>query len=171
MLWVNIVMDTLGGLAFSGEPALEYYMKEKPKRRDEPILSREMINHIAITGAYTLFLCFIFLRLGAIKGLFRASEGNIYHMTAFYALFIFAGLFNCFGARCERVFILSNLRKNKLFLIIMALISMIQILMIYFGGTAFRTAPLTLQELIYVILLAFTVIPFEVIRRVLYKIF
>lgn len=171
MLWVNIVMDTLGGLAFSGEPALEYYMKEKPKRRDEPILSREMINHIAITGGYTLFLCFIFLRLGAIKGLFRASEGNIYHMTAFYALFIFAGLFNCFGARCERVFILSNLRKNKLFLIIMALISMIQILMIYFGGTAFRTAPLTLQELIYVILLAFTVIPFEVIRRVLYKIF
>jgi hypothetical protein len=53
----------------------------------------------------------------------------------------------------------------------MGLISIIQILMIYFGGTAFRTAPLTLAELIYVILLAFTVVPFEVIRRTLYKIF
>jgi magnesium-transporting ATPase (P-type) len=171
MLWVNIVMDTLGGLAFSGEPALEYYMKEKPKRRDEPILSREMINHIAFTGAYTLILCFLFLRLDVLKGLFRAAPDNIYHMTAFYVLFIFAGIFNCFGARCERVFILSNIKKNKLFLVIMGLISIIQILMIYFGGTAFRTAPLTLAELIYVILLAFTVVPFEVIRRTLYKIF
>lgn len=171
MLWVNIVMDTLGGLAFSGEPALEYYMKEKPKRRDEPILSREMINHIALTGAYTLLLCFLFLKVDAIKMLFRASENNIYHMTAFYALFIFAGLFNCFGARCERVFILSNIRKNKLFLFIMALIAVIQILMIYFGGSAFRTAPLMLRELIYVILIAFSVVPFEVIRRILYKIF
>ena len=171
MLWVNIVMDTLGGLAFSAEPALEYYMKEKPKRREEPILSREMLNHIAFTGAYTLFLCFLFLRLDLIKSLFRASPDGIYHMTAFYALFIFAGIFNCFGARCERVFILSNIRKNKLFLFIMALIAVIQIIMIYFGGTAFRTAPLLLKELIYVILIAFSVIPFEVIRRLLYKIF
>jgi tetratricopeptide (TPR) repeat protein len=113
MLWVNIVMDTLGGLAFSGEPALEYYMKEKPKRREEPILSREMINHIALTGSYTLFLCFLFLRLDGIKALFRASPDNIYQMTAFYALFIFAGIFNCFGARCERVFILSNIKDNE----------------------------------------------------------
>ncbi len=171
MLWVNIVMDTLGGLAFAGEPALEYYMKEKPKRRDEPILSREMINHIILTGAYTLLLCFLFLSSSLIKGLFRSSPDNIYLMTAFYALFIFAGIFNCFGARCERVFILSNIRKNKLFLLIMAFISFIQILMIYFGGAAFRTAPLTFQELIFVILIAFTVVPFEVIRRTLYKIF
>ncbi|MBQ7333634.1 MAG: calcium-translocating P-type ATPase, PMCA-type [Clostridia bacterium] len=171
MLWINIIMDTLGGLAFSAEPALEYYMKEKPKRRDEPILSREMLNHIAFTGAYTLLLCFLFLRLDSVKQLFRASEGGIYHMTAFYALFIFAGIFNCFGARCERVWILSNIKKNKLFLIIMALISVIQILMIYFGGTAFRSAPLTLSELLCVLLIAFTVVPFEIIRRMLYKIF
>ena len=171
MLWINIVMDTLGGLAFSAEPALEYYMKESPKKRDEAILSREMFNHIVFTGGFTLLLCFLFLRLDSVKNLFRAGEGDIYHITAFYALFIFAGIFNCFGARCERVFIFSNIRKNKLFLFIMLLISLIQILMIYFGGAAFRTAPLTLRELISVILIAFSVIPFEVIRRILYKIF
>ena len=32
MLWVNLIMDTLGGLAFAGEAPLHYYMKEKPKR-------------------------------------------------------------------------------------------------------------------------------------------
>ena len=87
----------------------------------------------------------------------------------FYALFIFAGIFNCFGARCERLWILSNIRKNKLFIFIIGLISVIQILMIYFGGSVFRTVPLTAKELFSVILLASSVVPFEIIRRIMYK--
>jgi magnesium-transporting ATPase (P-type) len=39
MLWINMVMDTLAGLAFSYEPALIEYMKELPKKRDEKINS------------------------------------------------------------------------------------------------------------------------------------
>jgi P-type E1-E2 ATPase len=30
MLWINIIMDTLGGLAFAGEHRMNYYMAEKP---------------------------------------------------------------------------------------------------------------------------------------------
>ncbi len=169
MLWVNIIMDTLGGLAFAGEAPLEYYMKEKPKRRDEPILSREMLNHIFFTGAYTLVVCFIFLRADFVKNLFRASASGIYHMTAFYALFIFMGIFNCFGARCERMWLLSNIEKNKAFVFIMCLISVIQIFIIYFGGDAFRSSPLLPRELLTVALMAASVVPFEVIRRIFYK--
>jgi calcium-translocating P-type ATPase len=169
MLWVNIIMDTLGGLAFSGEAALEYYMKEKPKRRDEGILSSEMMHHIVFTGLYTLCLCVAFLRLDFFRSLFRVSDNDVVFMTAFYALFIFAGIFNCFGARCERMWMFSNLGKNKPFVLIMSFISLIQILMIYYGGTVFRTVPLTLKELLYVILFASSVIPFEFIRRLMYK--
>ncbi len=169
MLWVNIIMDTLGGLAFAGEAPLEYYMKEKPKKRDEEILNREMLNQIFFTGAYTLALCFAFLRLDFVRNIFRAPVNGIYLMTGFYALFIFAGLFNCFSARCERLWILSNIEKNKSFLVIMSLISIIQILIIYFGGEAFRSSPLTARELVSVILLAFTVVPFDMFRRIFYK--
>ena len=169
MLWVNIIMDTLGGLAFSGEAAHEYYMKEKPKSRAEAILSKEMIHQIAFTGSYTLLLCIAFLRLDFFRNMFRVSEGNICFMTAFYALFIFAGIFNCFGARCERMSIFSGINKNKPFIFIMLFISVIQILMIYFGGAVFRTAPLTFSEVFRVILIASTVIPFEIIRRIIYK--
>lgn len=169
MLWVNIIMDTLGGLAFAGEAPLEYYMKEKPKRRSEPILSKEMIHQIVFTGAYTLCMCIMFLKLDFFKSLFRASEGSVCFMTAFYALFIFAGIFNCFGARCERMWILSDISKNKPFAVIMASISVIQILMIYFGGTVFRTAPLLFREILNVILISFTVVPFEIVRRIFYK--
>ncbi len=169
MLWVNIIMDTLGGLAFAGEPAIEYYMQEKPKHRRAPILSGEMLNRIVFTGAYTLGLCIMFLRSELIHSHFRYSEGDICFMTAFYALFIFAGIFNCFGARCERMWILSYIGKNKPFIFIMILISVIQIFMIYYGGSIFRTVPLLASELILVLLLAFSVVPFEMIRRVFYK--
>ena len=40
MLWINIIMDTLAGLAFAGEPPLPEYMEETPKQRTEPVLNR-----------------------------------------------------------------------------------------------------------------------------------
>ncbi len=165
MLWVNIIMDTLGGLAFAGEPALEYYMKEKPKRRDEPILTREMLARVAVMGTYTLGLCVAFLKLDFFKSIFHGGS-ELHFLTAFYALFIFLGIFNCFSARCERMWILSNIGKNRPFVIIMLLISVIQILMIFFGGELFRTTPITPREIGNVILLAFTLIPFDCICRI-----
>lgn len=166
MLWINIIMDTLGGLAFSGEPALEYYMKEKPKKRGEPILSKDMIAHVLISGAYTLAVLVAFLRIDFFSGMFRKSEGDIVFMTAFYALFIFMGIFNSFSARSERMWIFSNILKNKLFIFIMALISLIQVFMIYYGGSLFRSTPLLARELWSVILIAFSVVPFDVFRRI-----
>ena len=67
------------------------------------------------------------------------------------------------------MWILSDIGKNKPFGLIMIFISAIQILMIYFGGTVFRTVPITAGELLGVLALAFTVIPFEIIRRMFYK--
>ena len=67
------------------------------------------------------------------------------------------------------MWILSDIGKNKPFVLIMIFISVIQILMIYFGGTVFRTVPITAGELLGVLALAFTVIPFEIIRRMFYK--
>ncbi len=169
MLWINIIMDTLGGLAFAGEPALEYYMSERPKRRNEPILSGEMLNQIFLTGAYTLLVCIVFLTSPIIRDMYGDIRPSDKFYTAFYALFIFSGIFNCLCARCERLWLFSNISKNKPFVLIMLLISFIQICMIYFGGSVFRCVPLLLYELSFAVLLSLTVIPFEMIRRFIYK--
>ena len=169
MLWVNIIMDTLGGLAFAGEPALEYYMKEKPKTRTEPILTGEMLSKILVSGLYTLFLCLCFLKVDFFRRAFIGSGGEARFMTAFYALFIFLGIFNCFIARSERVWLFSEIGKNKLFVFIMLLIAVIQIIMIYMGGELFRATPLRIGELVSVVILAFTIIPFDMLLRVLRK--
>ncbi len=169
MLWVNIIMDTLGGLAFAGEAPRASYMKEKPKRRDEPLLDRHMLTHVLLTGGYTFLLCMLFLRLPYFEAMFRASDERICFLTGFYALFIFAGLFNCFNARSERVRMFAGLSKNRPFLLIMGCIAIIQLCIIYFGGALFRAAPLTAAELLRVVLLSATVLPFDFVCRILMR--
>lgn len=169
MLWVNIIMDTLGGLAFAGEPASTYYMKEKPKARDEEILSREMLHQIGYTGIYTLALSIFFLASPIVRRYYGFSSSHDAFYTAFYALFIFSGIANCFVARSERLWILSDIKKNVAFILIMSGICIIQVVMIYFGGEVFRCIPLTVGEIAMAVSLAFTVIPFDCIRRIVKK--
>ena len=169
MLWVNIIMDTLGGLAFAGEPPLKYYMKEKPINRSEPILSKECLGRIFVLGAFTLAVCTLFLTSPLFKNAFAYGISASKFYTAFYALFIFMGIFNCFVTRCERLWILSNIGKNRLFIFIMLIISIIQIFMIYFGGEVFRCVPLTVREFIFILAMAFSVVPFDISRRIISK--
>ncbi len=166
MLWINLIMDTLGGLAFAGEAPLASYMEEKPKRRDEPILNRYMMEEIVWLGCFTVALCLLFLKLPVITDRFRPAEDNIYLLTAFFALFIFASVFNCFNARTDRLNIYAGLPRNKGFCFIMIAVLAVQILFVYIGGAVLRTAPLTKEELGVTFLLALTVFPAEFLRKV-----
>lgn len=167
MLWVNLIMDTLGGLAFAGEAPLASYMKEKPKDRDEPILTRQMISSILFLGGYTLLICLAFLRAPIFSSLYRGECGGGVHLCAFYALFIFFGLSNALLARSSRLSMLSGLSQNRAFVILMGSVALIQLMMIYFGGAVFRAVPLLPSELIAVLLLSLSVIPMELVRRVI----
>ena len=162
-------MDTLGGLAFAGEAPLESYMQEKPKRRDEPILNWYMINEILLSGAFTVALCIAFLKLPELTCNFRAASDNIYLLTGFFALFIFASVFNCFNARTDRLKLFSGITKNKAFIFIMAAVLAIQILFVYLGGAVLRTAPLTLRELLVTAAVALLVFPAELLRKLLFR--
>lgn len=166
MLWINMIMDTLAALAFAGEPALKEYMQEKPKKRDEPIVNRYMMGQILFTGIYSMLLCLLFLKLPLFEKLFGDSKEPLYLLTSFFALFIFVGIFNCFNARTHRLNLLAHLLKNKGFIIILTLVAIIQIYIIYYGGELFRVVDLGIFEFIGVLILAFTVIPVDWLRKV-----
>lgn len=169
MLWINIIMDTLGGLAFAGEAPSKYCMKEKPKRRDEPIMNRYMVNQIVILGSFTVALCLAFLLSPSITSRFRSAPDRIYHLTAFFALFIFTSVFNCFNARSDRLNLLSGISKNKIFIAIMSAISAVQILFVYLGGEVLRTVPPLMSELSFTLALSLLVFPAEFIRKLLWR--
>lgn len=159
MLWINIIMDTLGGLAFAGEAPMPLYMQEPPKKRDEPILTRAIAGRIAFLSAATVLLSVLFLRLPSVRGAYREMEGDLCLLTAFFALFIFAGVFNCFNARTDRVRMLKGLWKNRAFIFIMCAVAVVQIAFVYLGGAVLRTVPLTANELLFTLLLSLLVLP------------
>lgn len=167
MLWLNMIMDTFAGLAFSYEAPLKYYMEQKPKKLDEPIINKYMFSQIIFTGFYSALLCIIFLKIPFFKEIIRSDYKHF--MTAYFALFIFIGIFNAFNARTERLNILSNILKNKVFIGVFIFIIIVQIFLIYNGHDLFRTYGLTLLELLFVIIIAFTVIPVDFLRKLILK--
>ena len=166
MLWINMVMDTLAGLAFSYEVPRIEYMKEPPKKKEENILNKYMINEILSSGLYSLVLCIIFLKLPIIKSLFV----DINHfMTSFFCLFIFLATFNAFNARTHRLNIFAHLSENKIFLLIILFIIIVQISITYSGITIFQTTRINIKELLITIVLSFSIIPLDIIRKIITK--
>jgi calcium-translocating P-type ATPase len=166
MLWINMIMDTFAGLAFSFEPALMRFMNEPPKKKNESIINSYMYSQILFTGTYSALLCILFLKLPIFKVLIRTSNNYEYLMTAYFALFIFMGVANAFNARSERINLFADLRKNKIFILIISFIIIVQLYLIYHGGDLFRTYGLTLKELLLVIILSLSVIPIDIIRKI-----
>lgn len=167
MLWINMIMDTFAGLAYSYESPMKRYMQERPIKKDEPILNKYMYESILFIGLYSSLLLILFLKLPYFK-LFIRSDAK-YYLTAFFSLFIFLSIFNAFNARTTRANIFSGILKNKVFLGIMLFIFLAQIYLIYFGGELFRTFGLTINELSIVILISFTVIPLDILRKLMHK--
>lgn len=166
MLWINMVMDTLAGIAFAFEPPLKEYMYEMPKKTNEHIINKYMITQILGMGILGSILCFCFLKLPIFMTIYH---DNSTLLTAFFALFIFIDIFNSFNSRTNHLNLLFNINKNIIFILVMIFIVIVQILMIYYGGNVFRTNGLSIVQLIITILYAFLVIPIDMIRKILLK--
>ena len=169
VLWVNMIMDTLSGLAFSYEPALKEYMEEKPKSKNEHIINKYMKNQIIVDGILSMLICVFFLKSNIIKQIYCYNLTDKYLLTAFFGLFIFLDIFIAFNSRTHRLNILSNLKKNKVFLLIFIIISIVQIILIYYGGELFRTTGLTIYEFEIMIFFAFLIIPIDIVRKLTLK--
>ena len=169
MLWVNMIMDTLGGLAFAGEAPQKWIMREKPKRRDEPILNKYMAHQIFISGSFSALISVLFLRLPFFSLHFRESENNLVLLSAFFGLFIFLGIVQCINSRTDRLNLFNGIAKNPTFILIMLLILVIQISFIYFGGEVLRATPLTIHELSFTLCIAALALPFELLRKIIWR--
>ena len=167
MIWANLMIDTLGAIAFGGEPALLRYMKEKPRKKEENIIDINMWSGIIVDGLYISSVSLLFFILPWIRDIFRYSETNIYFYTGYFTFFIMISIFNAFNARCDGVNLIENLSLNKPFMFVMGGIGVIQVFMTYYGGAMLRTAGLNIKEWVLVLTLAFSIFPVEYIRKIL----
>jgi calcium-translocating P-type ATPase len=188
LLFVNLVMDGLGAIMLGNEPALEKYMDEKPRRRDESLVSKKMMAQIVTMGLWLTVVSFVFLKapfFADIFGGWKVDEaGNILngvpndqHLTAYFVLFIWAALFNGFNVRDEGFGIFGGLDQNPGFMKVFIAIVLVQAVIVNAGlipgevftfiGEMFSCVPFGIQGWVTVIILAFTMIPVDMIRKMI----
>lgn len=177
LLFVNLVMDGLGAIMLGNEPAIEEYMKEKPRRRDESIVSKKMMAQIVTMGMWLTLISFLYLKLPFFKDLFGTGDNyNVAeHLTGYFVLFIVSALFNGFNVRDERFGIFKGLNENTGFLKVFFTIIIVQAVIVNAAliplkpfkwiGNMFSCEPFGIKGWIAVILLAVTMIPVDLIRK------
>ena len=83
--------------------------------------------------------------------------------------FIFSAVFNAFNARTDKTNLFENISGNKGFLKVLGLIAVVQIAMTYLGGRILRCHGLDVVEWLVVLVMAFSIIPVDLIRKAIMK--
>ncbi|XP_076304667.1 plasma membrane calcium-transporting ATPase 2-like isoform X10 [Tachypleus tridentatus] len=154
MLWVNLIMDTLASLALATELPTSQLLLRKPYGRTKPLISRTMMKNILGHAIYQLVVIFTLLFLG--HEFFDIDSGMhaplhsppSQHFTIIFNTFVMMTLFNEINARKihgERN-IFEGLFRNPVFYSILLVTFAAQFIIVQFGGYAFSTAGLTIQQ-------------------------
>ena len=167
LLWINLCMDSLASLMFAGEPALKKYMRMKPRRRDESIISRPMAIQIVIMSIWLTILSLVWFKVPVFRACF-ATEAEWY--TGFFCMFVFAFMVNAFNVRSDSLNVFEHIGENKRFIHIWLAIMAVQVLLVSIGGVIgeiFSCVRFGLDGWIAVCLMALTMYPVDLIRKVL----
>ncbi|XP_045539657.1 plasma membrane calcium-transporting ATPase 2 isoform X3 [Papilio machaon] len=154
MLWVNLIMDTLASLALATEMPTPDLLQRKPYGRTKPLISRTMMKNILGQAIYQLFIIFSLLFVGdrllnipSGRGQPLGSEPT-QHFTIIFNTFVMMTLFNEINARKihgqRNVF--EGLFTNPIFYSIWIGTALSQVIIIQFGGMAFSTAGLSIDQ-------------------------
>ena len=140
MLWVNLIMDTFAAIALASLPPTRDVLKEKPRRRSDFIISRNMAALIFGVGA-----AFVAVLMGLLLYFRNDGDGlTTYELSMFFTAFVMLQLWNMFNVKAfmtgKSAF--SHLFSSKGFIWMVVVILAGQILITTFGGEMFSVVPI-----------------------------
>ncbi|KAH1049625.1 hypothetical protein AAZX31_08G044500 [Glycine max] len=143
LLWVNLIMDTLGALALATEEPTNDLLKMPPVGRVEPLITRVMWRNLISQALYQVLVLLILQFKG--RSIFDVSEKV--KNTLIFNAFVLCQVFNEFNARkLEKKNIFEGLGKNKLFVAIVGLTVILQLVMVEFLKKFANTERLTWEQ-------------------------
>ena len=167
ILIVNIIMDSLNSLSFGGEPPKEEYMLEKPIKKGSGLFIRGSKTRIAV-GACSFIGIYALFTLSPISNLFATDAESL---TARFAMLCFMAVFNGFNIRTEHMNLFHGLGNNKLFTKIALSIFVGTIALCTVAGELIKVTPLSAMHWLVIIGLSFIVIPVDLLRKSIKKIY
>jgi len=75
MLWINLIMDTMGALALGTEGPTEVLLERRPFKKTARLLGNCMIKNIIVQSVFQLMLVFLLLAYG--DAMFGFHHGNV----------------------------------------------------------------------------------------------
>lgn len=174
MLWVNLIMDTMGALALGTESPSDSLLNRLPYKRNASLISRIMWKNILFQSIFQIAMLGYLLKFG--PQLFNNSfstpftdvspsheiiHGSVEHYTIIFNVFVFCQIFNEYNARSitndPNVF--KGLQRNPLFIMISVVTIFGQYFLVEHGGDFVKTTPLTPDIWYKCILLASLTLP------------
>lgn len=183
LLWINLCMDSLASIMFAGEPALEKYMRQKPRRRDESIISKPMAVQIGVMGVWLTLLSILWFKLPMTTGMTPTYDGATSYFstffdseakffTGFFCMFVFAFMVNALNVRSDGPNVFEHIKENPTFMRVWAIIIAVQVVLVSIGGVIgeiFSCERFGFKGWLVVILMALTMYPVDLIRKLIVR--
>ncbi|CAN6999936.1 unnamed protein product [Brassica rapa subsp. trilocularis] len=150
LLWVNLIMDTLGALALATEPPTDHLMHRTPVGRREPLITNIMWRNLLVQSFYQVAVLLV-LNFAGLSILGLSQDSNHAHAvevknTMIFNAFVMCQIFNEFNARKpDEMNVFSGVSKNPLFIAIVGVTFVLQILIVTFLGEFAHTVALSWQ--------------------------
>ncbi|KAH7285103.1 hypothetical protein KP509_33G012900 [Ceratopteris richardii] len=156
LLWVNLIMDTMGALALATEPPNEALMHKPPVGKREPLITNIMWRNMFGQFVYQLILLLLFQFQGMqLLGLdddgipTETGHSHAYREveTVIFNCFVFCQVFNEINARrMDELNVFTGLWNNKVFLYVILFTVVVQVLLVEFCGSFTSTVHLSWQR-------------------------
>ena len=158
LLWVNLIMDSLGALALATRGPIDALLLRPPYGESDGLISNILVKNIIGQCIYQLIVMFLLLfGYDKIFGIHDddPARQSTHVSTMIFNTFVYCQVFNLINARVTSndVKVLDGFFSNWVFIAIWLGIAALQAIITEFGSTAFETIGLPWKE--WLISLAF----------------
>ncbi|XP_039146378.1 calcium-transporting ATPase 10, plasma membrane-type-like [Dioscorea cayenensis subsp. rotundata] len=160
LLWVNMIMDTLGALALATEPPKDDLMRRTPVGRKGNFISNVMWRNILGQSFYQFVVIWYLQTEG--KRLFRLddTDADLTLNTLIFNSFVFCQVFNEISSRdMEKINVFHGMLENYVFVAVLTCTVLFQFIIVQFLGDFAYTIPLTFFQWFLSILIGFLGMP------------
>ncbi|KAK9071723.1 hypothetical protein SSX86_008152 [Deinandra increscens subsp. villosa] len=163
LLWVNMIMDTLGALALATEPPNDELMKRPPVGRTGNFISSAMWRNILGQSLYQFIVIWLLQSRGKSFFGLHGDDSDLILNTLIFNAFVFCQLFNEINSReMEKEDVVDGIWDNNVFVSVISATFLFQVIIVEYLGTFANTSPLTIVQWVFSIVIGYLSMPIAV---------
>ncbi|XVE87010.1 hypothetical protein DITRI_Ditri18aG0081200 [Diplodiscus trichospermus] len=168
LLWVNMIMDTLGPLALATEPPTDELMKSSPVLKRGKFISNVMWRNILGQSFYQLMVIWYLQAKGEAMFDLDGPDCDLILNTLIFNSFVFCQVFNEISSRnMEQINVFKGILDNYVFVAVLGCTAVFQVIIIELLGTFASTTPLTCSQWFGSVFIGFLGMPIAAILKMI----